>query len=143
MATVGFILVGFVSGRLVKRGLVPSAARLWVMAGSASLIPLMGLVTGAPNVAIALGLAMLVACAATAWLTNITSLAVDLVPQRVLGTAFGVIACGSALGGFFMNRTVAWCFDHRAYAPAFYILAAANPLGLLLVWHLRKRGNPT
>ena len=55
----------------------------------------------------------------TAWLTNLTALAVDLVPQRILGTAFGVIACGSALGGFLMNQGVAWLIDHRSYDDFF------------------------
>jgi ACS family hexuronate transporter-like MFS transporter len=140
-ATVGFTLGGFLSGRLVKRGLLPSAARVWIMLGSACLAPLMGWVPAAPTATLAVVAAMVVACAATAWLSNITSLVVDLVPQRILGTAFGVIACGSALGGFFMNRAVAWFIDHRSYNGCFYVMAGLYPLAWLLVWPLRKRAN--
>jgi MFS transporter, ACS family, hexuronate transporter len=74
-------------------------------------------------------------------LSNITSLVVDIVPQRFLGTAFGVIACGSALGGFFMNKAVAWFIDHRSYNECFYVMAVLYPTALLLVWRLRKRAN--
>ena len=57
----------------------------------------------------------------------------------VLG--FGVIACGSALGGFFMNKAVAWFIDHRSYNDCFYVMAGLYPLAFLLVWNLRKRAN--
>ena len=90
----------------------------------------------------AVGLAMAVAYAATSWLSNITSLTVDLVPKRILGTGFGAIACGSALGGFFMNKAVAWFIDHRSYTDCFTIMAAMHPLAILLVWNLRRRVNP-
>ncbi len=140
-ATLGFTVGGFLSGRLVKRGCRPAAARLWVMLSSGCLAPLMGLVPAAPTVMTAILMAMVVAYAATAWLGNITSLVVDIVPQRILGTAFGVIACGSALGGFFMNKAVAWFIDHRSYNDCFYVLAGLYPVALLLIWNLRKRVN--
>ena len=142
-ATVGYTLGGFLSGRLVKRGITPSAARLWLMLLSAALVPLVGLVPATPSVMSVIGIAMIVAYAATAWLSNLTALVVDIVPQRILGTAFGVIACGSALGGFFMNKAVAWFIDHRSYDDFFYIMAVAHPVALLLVWRLRKRASAT
>jgi nitrate/nitrite transporter NarK len=52
---------------------------------------------------------------------------------------FGVIACGSALGGFLMNGSVAWLIDHRSYSYCFWVLAPAYPLALLLTWNLRLR----
>ena len=140
-ATIGYILGGFLSGRLVKRGIIPAAARIWIMLISACLVPLVSFVPILPTVMAVIVIAMIVAYAATAWLSSITSLIVDIVPQRILGTAFGVIACGSALGGFFMNKAVAWFIDHRSYDECFYIMAAAHPLAFLLVWHLRKRIN--
>ena len=138
-ATVGFTLGGFLSGRLIKAGRLPAAARIGIMAICALLVPLMGLVPLLPSVLGVMALAVVVACGATAWLSNITSLVVDLVPQRILGTAFGVIACGSALGGFFMNQGVAWLLDHRSYDDFFYLMALAHPLALALVWNLRRR----
>ena len=141
-ALVGFILGGFFSGRLVKRGVLPAQARLWLMLVSACLGPVVILVPSAPTVTSAILIAMIVAYAATAWLSNITALVVDIVPQRILGTAFGVIACGSALGGFFMNKAVAWFIDHRSYGDFFYVLSVLYPVGLLLVWNLRKRTQP-
>ncbi len=138
-ATVGFLLGGFLSGRLVKKGVIAPAARLWVMLSCAVLVPLVGLVPSITPLMGVIGISMVVAYAATAWLSNITSLVVDIIPQKILGTSFGVIACGSALGGFFMNKGVAWFIDHRSYNDCFYIMAAAHPIALALIWSLRKR----
>ena len=138
-ATVGFLLGGFLSGRLIRRGIKPPAARLWMMLVSACIAPLFGIIPAVPTVFGVIAIAMLVAYAATSWLSNITALVVDLVPQRILGTSFGLIACGSALGGFFMNKGVAWLIDHRSYNDCFYLLTLVYPLTLLMIWRLRRR----
>jgi len=141
MATVGFLVGGVISGQLIKRGKIPAAARLGAMLTSACIVPIVGLVPMIQPVWGVVLIAMAVAYAATSWLSNITSLVVDLVPQRILGTAFGVIACGSALGGFFMNKGVAWFIDHKSYDNCFWIMACLHPLVLLMLWNLRKRPN--
>jgi ACS family hexuronate transporter-like MFS transporter len=140
-ATAGFILGGLLSGQLIKRGQNPAASRLWVMLGCAGLAPLVGLIPSLPRVGEVIGISTIVAFAATAWLSNVTALVVDLVPQRILGTAFGVIACGSALGGLLMNQAVAWFIDHRSYTDVFHLMLIVHPLALLLVWRLRHRAN--
>jgi ACS family hexuronate transporter-like MFS transporter len=72
------------------------------------------------------------------WLINLSSLVVDLVPQRSLATTFGVIAAGSSLGGMVMNWAVGRLVTNYSYAPAFLVMACVHPLALLLVWRLRK-----
>ena len=98
-ADVGFLLSGFLAGRLIKRGTPPPAARLWIMLMSACLVPASLLVPSMQSVPAVIAVGMLVAYAHTAWLGNLTSLVVDITPRAILGTAFGVIACGSTLGG--------------------------------------------
>ena len=159
-ATGGFLLGGYLSGRLVRRGIAPPRARLRMMLVSVCLVPVLALIPFVPASAGAAGaaahtlllgclpadpmvmaviaIAMLVAYAATSWLSNITSLVVDIVPQRILGTSFGVIACGSALGGMFMNKAVAWVIQQYNYDWCFFTMALLHPLGLLLVWNLRR-----
>jgi len=141
-ADVGFLLSGFLAGRLIKRGTPPPAARLWIMLMSACLVPASLLVPSMQSVPAVIAVGMLVAYAHTAWLGNLTSLVVDITPRAILGTAFGVIACGSTLGGIFMNKSVAWFVDHRSYDDCFYIMACLHPLAILFVWKLRKRTNP-
>lgn len=107
-ADLGFILGGLLSGVLVKRGQNPPAARLWIMLVSACLVPLSFFVPAMQSVGAVIAIGMCVAYAHTQWLGNMTSLVVDIMPKRILATSFGVIAAGSALGGIFMNKLVAW-----------------------------------
>ena len=141
-ADVGFLLGGLFSGRLIKRGKTPPAARLWVMLASACLVPFMGFVPAMPTVMGVIAIGMAAAYAHTSWLGSLTSLVVDVTPKRILGTAFGVIACGSTLGGIFMNQVVAWLISHCSYNDCFYLMVVLHPTALLLIWGLRKRTGP-
>lgn len=153
-ADIGFLLSGFLSGRMIKKGRNPASARLIIMLTSACLVPLSFFVPAMHSVGGVIAIGMFVAYAHTAWLGNLTSLVVDITPKKILGTAFGVIACGSTLGGMFMNKTVAafvggqpmrlpsfleWLNEHRSYDTLFYIMAFLHPLAILIVWSLRKR----
>lgn len=138
-ADIGFLLSGFLSGHLIKKGSTPPAARLWIMLVSACLVPASFFVPMMQTVPGVIAIGMLVAYAHTAWLSNLTSLVVDITPKPILGTAFGVIACGSTLGGIFMNKIVAWFVGHGSYDQCFYIMACVHPLALLLIWSLRRR----
>jgi ACS family hexuronate transporter-like MFS transporter len=137
-ADIGFLLGGFLAGRLIKGGLQPPAARLHMMLVSAGIVPLAFFVPFLPTTGEVVCLCMLIAYGLTAWLSNLTSLVVDLTPKPILGTAFGVIACGSALGGIFMNQIVAWLVTHRTYSECFYLMAIVHPLAFLLIRRLGK-----
>jgi len=163
-ADVGFLLGGYLSGNLVKRGTTAPSSRLWIMLGSACLVPLSFLIPSMPTALTVIIVAMVVCYAHTQWLTNLTSLVVDITPKRILATSFGVIAAGSALGGIFMNKIVAayispkpfglpeflsgqnwaenalvWINQHRGYDSLFYLMACVHPIAILLIWGLRKR----
>ena len=140
-ADAGFLLSGFFAGRFIKRGSTPPASRLKVMLLSACLMPLSFFIPGMNTVGGVILIGMVVAYGHTSWLSNLTSLVVDITPKRILGTAFGVIACGSTLGGMFMNKGVAWFVANHSYAGCFYVMAAVHPLALLLIWGLRKRAS--
>lgn len=138
-ADVGFLLSGFVAGWFIKAGTDARAARRRVMLGCACLTPLSFLVPGVSGTGGVFALAMIVALAHTAWLTSISSYIVDLVPKSMLGTGFGFIAAGSALGGIFMNQAVGWMIEHFSYAPCFYVMAVVHPLAFWLVWRFTRR----
>ena len=106
-AGVGSLLGGWLSGWLVKRGVAPAASRLWVMLGCACLLPLSPFIASASGMNAALVLTVVTVCASLAWLINISSLVVDVVPKHSLGTVFSVVAAGSTLGGIIMNTIVA------------------------------------
>lgn len=106
-AGVGSLLGGWLSGRLVRRGVAPSRSRLWVMLGCACLMPLSPFIARAGGLPLAMVLTACTVLASLAWLINLSSLVVDVVPGHSLGTVFSVVATGSTLGGMAMNLIVA------------------------------------
>jgi len=138
MADVGFVLGGFVSGKLIKRGMSPPAARLWLMLASAVLVPLSPLVALSSSTAVAIAVASIVAMAHCSWLSNQTALIVDIIPRRVMATTFGVVAAGSALGGMLMNEVVSGTVEAYSYTPCFFLMAIMHPIAIALLWRYRR-----
>jgi ACS family hexuronate transporter-like MFS transporter len=106
-AGVGSLLGGIISGKIVKKGVLPVASRMWVMLGCAVLMPLSPFIASVAGLNASLTLTIFTVIAALAWLINISSLIVDIVPKHSLGTVFSVVAAGSTLGGIIMNMIVA------------------------------------
>lgn len=164
-ADIGSIGGGLLSAWLIKRGAKPPASRLWAMALCACVMPLSPLVASVGTVNLSLALAMVMVLAHLAWLANISALLVDIIPQRLVATAFGVVAAGSAIGGIVMNTLVATMVSGpstkpggfldqaintvlggvlelvqgKGYGPWFVIAAFLHPIALAIVWSLRKR----
>lgn len=137
-ADLGFLLGGFLSGRFIKRGTAPPAARLRIMLLAACLVPVSPLVAIVPSTAWVLALASVVALAHAAWLGNISALIVDIIPPRIMATTFGVIAAGSAAGGIAMNSLVTWMVRDFSYAPCFFVMALLHPIAIGLLWRYRR-----
>ncbi len=137
MADIGFVLGGFLSGKLIERGTAAPAARLWIMLASAALVPLSPLVALAPSWQLAIAVGSIVALAHCAWMSNLTALVVDIIPSRVMATTFGVIAAGSAVGGMLMNEVVSGTVESHSYTPTFFLMALMHPLAIALLWRYR------
>jgi ACS family hexuronate transporter-like MFS transporter len=116
-AGVGSLLGGWLSGRFVKRGTAPAASRLWVMLGCACLMPLSPFIAHATGLNLAMTLTVCTVLASLAWLINISSLVVDVVPKHSLGTVFSVVATGSTIGGIIMNMIVATMVSDPSTKP--------------------------
>ncbi|WP_035604571.1 MFS transporter [Haloferula sp. BvORR071] len=170
-AGAGSLAGGWLSGWLVKKGISPVSARLRVMLGCATIMPLSPLIAQAGGLPTALTLTVCAVFAALAWLINISALVVDLVPKHSLGTAFGIVAAGSTLGGIAMNLLVATmvagpstkppgfldqavqgvvgplldAVAGKGYGPWFLAMAFLHPLAFLLLWTggLHRRALPT
>ncbi|MEO7598884.1 MAG: MFS transporter [Opitutus sp.] len=138
-ADVGFLAAGFISGYFVRHGTETMAARRRVLLGAACMVPLAPLVSLTPSIEGSFAFAALVALAHTAWLATISTYVVDLVPRNILGTVFGLIAAGSAVGGIAMNEAVGWVVTHYSYRPCFYAMTVLHPTAFLLVWLFARK----
>ena len=159
-AGVGSLAGGWLSGRLIKRGVTAARSRLLVMIGCACLMPVSALVATVASTQVALACACVAVVASLAFLINISSLVVDLVPKHSLGTVFSVVAAGSTLGGIIMNTAVSRMvsgaptgqtgfLDHAiqsvfgpllnaisgsGYAPWFVAMVFLHPLACVVLW---------
>ena len=159
-AGVGSLAGGWLSGMLIKRGVSPVAARLWVMLGCACLTPLSPLIASVSGLPLAMVFTGITVFAALSWLINISALIVDVSPKHSLGTIFSVVAAGSTLGGILMNMIVASmvsgpstkaagfldqgfhqifgplldAVSGKGYGPWFVAMAFLHPLALLFIW---------
>ncbi|MCU0783579.1 MAG: MFS transporter [Verrucomicrobia bacterium] len=120
-AGVGSLLGGWLSGQLVKRGVAPAASRLWVMLGCACLMPLSPFIAQVTGLSLTMTLTVCTVFASLAWLINISSLVVDVVPKHSLGTVFSVVATGSTIGGIIMNMIVATLVSGPSTKPAGFL----------------------
>lgn len=128
-AGIGSLAGGWLSGRLIKRGTTPAASRLWVMLGCACLMPLSPLIARVSGLNLALALTVVTVMASLAWLINISSMVVDLVPKHSLGTVFSVVAAGSTVGGILMNTIVAAMVSGPVSAVGFLDRTVETVLG--------------
>jgi len=138
-ADIGFLAAGFISGFFVRSGTEAMVARRRVMLGAACLVPLAPMVSLSSTVGGSFAFAALIALAHTAWLASISTYIVDLVPKRILATAFGFIAAGSAVGGIMMNEAVGWAVTHHSYRPCFYAMVGLHPLAFLSIWLFARK----
>jgi ACS family hexuronate transporter-like MFS transporter len=138
-ADIGCVLGGWATGLLIRRGVKPVTSRLRVMTAAACLLPLGPLVAFAPSAESAALIAMVVAFAHLTWQVVMTALAVDLFPQHMVATVFGLIAAGSGLGGLVSNELVGRLVTSWSYTPVFMVMGLLHPLALLLVWQARER----
>ena len=120
-AGVGSLLGGWLSGQFVKRGVAPASSRLWVMLGCACIMPLSPFIAQATGMNLTMTLTICTVFASLAWLINISSLVVDVVPKHSLGTVFSVVATGSIIGGIIMNMIVATMVSGPSTKPAGFL----------------------
>ncbi|MBC7743982.1 MAG: MFS transporter [Flavobacterium sp.] len=158
-AGVGSLLGGLLSGAIIKLGVAPANSRMWVMLCCACIMPLSPFIAEVTGLNFSLVLTFCAVLASLAWLTNISSLVVDVVPKHSLGTVFSVVAAGSTVGGIIMNMIVAamvtpgtkgtggfldqgfhFVFDPlldlvrgQGYAQWFLIMAFLHPLAWLIL----------
>ena len=130
---IGYILGGWLSGRLMQAGWPLPRARKAVMLMGACCMPV---VIAAPHVPEAW-----MAIAATCFLTfghaffvsNIQAIPTDLFHGSEMGTATGFSGMGGAIGGILANLGTGYVVMRYSYAPIFLIAGLMHPLSVLLV----------
>ncbi|MGH6884487.1 MAG: MFS transporter [Geminicoccales bacterium] len=133
-ADIGSVGGGLLSGRLIRSGVAAAKSRLITMGGAAVLAPVGMLIALHLNIGPTLAIGALVAFAHLVFQVNIGVLVVDIYPMRNVATVFGLIAAGSALGGFLSTHLVGQLASTGAYDRIFLLMGLLHPLAWLIAW---------
>lgn len=142
-AGLGSLIGGWLPAKFIKPGRLPQQARVLVMLGCGLFMPLSPLVALTPSATISLALASVICFMHLAWLTNITALLVDTVPQASQGKVFSIVAAGSSIGAIAMNHFVAKMLGAGSYNNWFWIASGLHLTVLPLLWLVFYRRHKT
>ncbi|MEG3153658.1 MFS transporter [Sphingomonas sp. RB1R13] len=133
-ADLGSVGGGMISSRLVSRGTAPEKSRIMAMAMAAAIAPVGALAATHPALPTLYLIASTVAFAHLVFQINISTLIVDIYPQRRVATVFGVIAAGSGLGGLLSTQAVGMLVTSGNFDRAFTLMALLHPLAWIVAF---------
>jgi MFS transporter, ACS family, hexuronate transporter len=133
-ADFGAIGGGLASGHRVRRGAKPTTARLQTMGLAVLIIPFGALSATHPSIPVLLCLGAAIAFAHQWFQVNVTTLIIDVYPQRMVGTLFGLVAAGSGLGGILSTQLVGQLVEGGRFDTAFLFMAVLHPIAWVIAW---------
>jgi MFS transporter, ACS family, hexuronate transporter len=120
-AGVGSLFGGWLSGLFIKKGSMAVNSRMKVMFICACIMPMSPLISMVTGLNLSLVISSLVVLASLAWLINLSSIVVDIVPSHSLGTVFSIVAAGSTIGGIIMNMIVKSMVSGPSTSPSGFL----------------------
>jgi ACS family hexuronate transporter-like MFS transporter len=133
---IGYMLGGWLSGHLMKRGWSLAESRKGVMLMGACCMPAAMLAPYVPTAAMAIAAMCFVTFGHALWVANIQTLPTDLFRSHEIGSATGFSGMGGAIGGMLANLGTGYVVLHFTYAPIFVAAGVMHPLSAYLVYKL-------
>lgn len=132
-ADIGSFAGGWLSSAMVsRRGAV--GARFAVMMPAAACMFTLSIVPSLRGPHLAIVLLTLLALCHMAWMTNVTTLTLDLFPKSMATTVQGMIGAASAMGGLISAGLIARTIGAYGYRPAFLVMALMHPLAAIILY---------
>jgi ACS family hexuronate transporter-like MFS transporter len=136
---IGYMVGGWLSAHLIRRGWRLSSARKAVMLWGSLMLPSAILAPLVPNAGLAIAAICFVTTGHAFWVSNLQALPADIFPANEVGTATGFSGMGGAIGGMLANLGTGWVVAHFSYAPVFLMAGLMHPLSALLTYLLLPR----
>lgn len=133
---IGYVLGGWLSGRLMRAGWKLPRARKFVMALGASVMPAAIAAPFVPEAWMAIAATCFVTFGHALWVANLQTLPTDLFPGPEVGTATGFSGMGGAVGGMLANLGTGYIVANFSYAPIFLLAGLMHPLSALLTYKM-------
>jgi ACS family hexuronate transporter-like MFS transporter len=133
---IGYIMGGWLSGRLMQAGWSLPKARKRVMLLGALFMPAAVLAPMAPTAELAIAATCFMAMGHALWVANLQTLPTDLFKATEVGTASGFTGMGGAIGGVIANLGTGTIVMKFSYAPIWFIAGFMHPLAIAIVYWL-------
>jgi ACS family hexuronate transporter-like MFS transporter len=140
IADLGGVGSGFVSDRLVRRGLAPGRARLRVLFITALFAPAAMLIPFAGNAAAVIALFCVVAAVCQIWLFGVTTLIADAFPRHTVASVLGITGSFGALGGLVSSKIIGALVGSLGFTPVFFALGCFHLMAAGILHHFLKGG---
>lgn len=135
-ADIGTIVSGLAVLPLLRAGLSLANVRRIVLASSAAVM-LVSPMVALSQAQLSFLFASMIAFAHMIFLVTLTAIVLDRFPAKILGTASGLIAAGSGLGGMLSTEAIGAIVVRFGYTPLFWAMACLHPVAVLLLWRLQ------
>ena len=133
---VGYVLGGWLSGRLMQAGWTLGRARKFVMALGAAVMPIAILAPLVPTAALAIAATCFITFGHGLWVANLQTIPTDLFRPHEIGTVTGFSGSGGAVGGMLASLGTGYIVTHFTYAPVFLLAGLMHPLSAVLTYVL-------
>ena len=136
----GYLLGGWLSGRLMRAGWKLPDARKFVMLLGALVMPAAIFAPLVPAAWMAIVATCFITFGHAFFVANVQTLPTDLFRGPEIGTASGFSGMGGAVGGILATLGTGYVVQHFSYAPIFFLAGLMHPLSVgLLYWLLPNR----
>lgn len=135
---IGYLLGGWLSGKLMERGYSIARARKTMLLCGACFMPAGILAPMVPSGYLAIAVTCFVTFGHALWVSNLLTIPTDIFKANEVGTATGFSGMGGAIGGVAANLGTGYLVKHFSYAPVFWIAGLMHPLSLLILRRLLK-----
>jgi len=132
-ADVGFIGGGWLSGKLIKRGMASRRARVAVLTGATLVRAFTFILIARYSTPILLLLVGIFVLCTTAWQVNLSVMLVDSFDPRVLATASGFTTSLGTFSTILFTAAVGWILQHYSYRPVFVLLSVLSVASYVVV----------
>ena len=135
---IGYVLGGWLSGRLIRAGRSLPRARKTGLAVGACIMPAAILAPFAPSAGLALAATCVVVFGHSVWVANLQTLPADIYSGGEVATVSGLSGMGGSIGGVIANLGTGYIVSHFSYAPVFACAGILHPLAVALVYALLR-----
>jgi ACS family hexuronate transporter-like MFS transporter len=136
----GYLLGGWITGRLAGRMGSLSRAKLRVMTLAALLMTASLAAAFCTSLAAFVVLIGVALAGHGAWFANALTMPADIAPRRLVASLYGITAVGGGLGGMIANQTTGVVVDHLHSYTAIFAVAGILPIAATVL--LRLIGGP-